>query len=360
MTSHIKSIDRVCRWAATTLVVFSLMMCSLSAADEAEDAAARQQAAQSFLNANLSKSERLAAAQKLGYPDKNTFARLLEVGKDKRQDDEIRWEALKRHPWSNDWVKVVQGILNDPDDGGEFLDANLVKNLSQKTVRLPNAEMRQAIQRTYRQLLDDKRDKVREGAYFVLVSTEDSVAVARLVEGLKDGGANCPVSLNHAIEMIDAAGATRHFNTLRPYLKHEDPRVKAEAARVLAADATSRPEILTLIENSETPVSVRVQALRGMGRYDEQLSSYAIRMIRNKEESPVVRDAAMQAMVGQVNSKRLSESVEVDFAEAIEAFSKDPGLTDVENGKLQKQAATTLQNLQKSSPVIKRHYDQNR
>jgi hypothetical protein len=346
-----------CGSTAIKMAACVLILGSVSAADEAEDAKAKEQATQIFFNAKLPTPERLAAAGKLGYPDKDTFVRLLELGRDKQQDDRIRWEALQRHPWSKDWVNVVLEILNDPENGGEYLDAKLVSSLSQKTVRLPNAEMRQSIQRTYRQLLDDNRDKVRESAYFVLVATEDSVALAKLVEGLKDGGAKCPVPLNLAIEMVDSAGATRHFNVLRPYLDHQDVKVKAEAARVLSADASSRPQIVNLIVNRETAEPVRVQALRGMGRFDEKFSSYAIPMIRNPEVPGVVRQAAMTSMVGQVNYKKLPEPVEIEFAQAVESFATDPNVTAADEANLRKLAAATLQNLQKSSPAIKRHYE---
>jgi hypothetical protein len=180
------------------------------------------------------------------------------------------------------------------------------------------------------------------------------------VEGLQNGGTNSPVALDRAIELIDIAGATRHFNALRPYLSHRDPKVQATAVRILAADSDSRPSIAKLIVDPNTPATVRVQALRGMGRFDTALSTYAIPLIRNGDAPIAVRQAAMEAMVGQVNAKRLQDAVEVNFAEAVDAFASDPAVEAIDQGSAGQQAKLLLENLQKSSPAIRRHYDSNR
>lgn len=332
--------------------------------DPPEDAEAyrnaKQVATSTFFDASASKEVRLKAAEGLGYPDKATFVRLLKLGANTAQDDAIRWEALRRHPWTPEWVMVVLEILADQENGGEKLNADLVQDLSRRTVKLSSAEVRQAIQKGLRSLLDDPRDSVRQRAYFALVSTQDPVATTKLVEGLENGGADSPVPLSQAIEMIDVAGATRHFNALRPYLRHPDPEVQVEAVRVLTADANSRPTIVKLIAEQETPEAVRVQGLRGMARLDERLSAYAIPLIRNPDEPIAVREAAMRAMVAQVNYKEVEASEQIRFAEAVEALASEPGLEAVGDDQPQKRANELLQYLQKSSPAIRQHYESKR
>ena len=342
-------------WA--TAIALITLVPSAPGVDNAAEQEKMNRARQTFFDPNAPKEDRLAAAQNIGFPDQETAEKLLELGQDSKADDEVRLEALRRHPWGESWVKAVLQILNDPKNGGEDLNAALVQTLSQRTVRVPVAEIRQAIQKTYRQLLDDERDLVRARAYFALVSTQDPVALTKLVDGLQDGGVSCPVALPLAIEMIDVAGATRHFNSLRPLLDHETADVRAEAARVLSADAVSRPKIQELIRDTNTPEKIRVRALSGMARFDDLLSSYAIPLIRNSAEPPTVREAAMEAMVGQVNYGQLDDAVKVEFAEAVNAVVSDP--TERANPKTRKQAATLLRNLKRTSPAIREYLESN-
>ena len=131
--------------------------------------AAKSAATATFLDKRRPKEERLAAAKDLGYPDDTTFAALLDIGADQSQDDAIRWEALRRHRYDDNYVDAVLKILSEPNDGGEDLHANLIGDLSRRTIK-PPPEMRQRIQAVLRKLLDDPRDKVRLYAFRALVA----------------------------------------------------------------------------------------------------------------------------------------------------------------------------------------------
>src|SRR5262245_28765185 len=87
---------------------------------------AKRNATAVFLDAKQPKEKRLEAAKHLGYPDERTMAALLEIAADPAQDDEVRWEAARRHPVDERYLDAVLKILDDPKNGGEKLAANLV------------------------------------------------------------------------------------------------------------------------------------------------------------------------------------------------------------------------------------------
>lgn len=316
---------------------------------------AKEEATRVFFDSSASKQARLAAAEKLGYPEEPVFDRMLELGSNPGVDDDIRWEALRRHYFSPKWISAILRILDNPNDGGEKLNANLVTVLSQRTVTHLPAPTRQAIQRSFRGCLNDPRDALRRNAYLALVSAEDPVAITKLVDGLRNGGKSSPVPLESAIQMLDLAGATGHFNTLRPYLDHSNPIVQAEAARVLAADANSRAAILQLIADKKTPEGVRINGLRGMSRFDDQLPRYATSIIRDSTESIPIREAAIRAVAARINHKTVADEDQIRFVEAVENFAAEPQIQAAEDGKCRDRANKVLSYLKQSSATI-RHY----
>src|SRR5688500_5588175 len=56
----------------------------------------KRRATETFLDSTRPTRERLQAATRLGYPEPSTFARLLQVGTNRREPDTIRLVALKR------------------------------------------------------------------------------------------------------------------------------------------------------------------------------------------------------------------------------------------------------------------------
>lgn len=317
--------------------------------------AAKEAATRTFFDSEETVEARVKAAEGLGYPDRQTMKRLLILGRNPEEPDAIRWEALRRYPWTPVLVSTVLEILEDPENGSEQLNADLLHDLSRRTVTIKDSQLRQSMQAAFRKRLDDSRDTVRLNAFYALISSQDHVAIAKLVDGMQEGSP--PVPAANAIRLLDMAGARRHFNTLRPYLNDDDIAVKAEAARVLAADADSRPVIQDLITNGRTPEAIRVEALKGMTRFDEKLASYAIPILRESDEPDSVRRAAMDAMVGQINYGRLEDSVEVEFAAAVDDLANDP--TDSVGPKTRRQAAVLLRNLRKASPAIREFLETN-
>jgi hypothetical protein len=317
---------------------------------------AKRAATATFLDRSRPQAERLAALEHLGFPDERTAAALLDLGVDQTQSTAIRWEALSRLPYDDRYLDAVLKILDDPEDGSEELDANLILDLSQRTMRVPAARVRQRIQGVWRKLLDDRRDKVRLQAYRALIANHDGVALGLLVESLQEGR-SFPIPLAEAIDLLDLNGSINHIGTLRPYLQHEDPHVQAKAARALAVDPESRPAIVELARNPRTPAEVRLNALRALAREDDQFASYAIPLIEDGNEDPAIRLAAMNHLTGRMNYNRVAPAVQVRFAQAVAKMAADPGLKTEEGLKL-KEAAQDLQvYLRQAFPAIRKQHE---
>lgn len=315
---------------------------------------AKRAATATFLDRSRPQEERLEAAKSLGYPEDSTFAALLHLGADRTQPDAIRLEALRRHRYDEKYLDVVLKILDDPRDGGEELDAELIVDLSRRMSFTLPATIRQRIQNAFRKLLDDKRDKVRLYAYRVLAANHDPVAVNLLAESLRTGE-GVPIPLHDAIDLLDTDGPTNHIGTLRPYLHHEDPRVQAKAARALAVDPESRPAIVELARNPRTPEEVRLNALRALAREDDQFASYAIPLVEDVREDPKIRYAAMHSFAGRMNYNRVALADQVRFAQAVAKVAADQDLRTDDALKLKEAAQELHSYLLQAFPEIQKH-----
>jgi hypothetical protein len=318
---------------------------------------ARLAAAATFLDRDRPDSERLKAAPGIGFPDAKTSDALLAIGADRSQSDAIRWEALHRHPFDQDWLDRVLAILDDANDGGEFLDWNLIEFLNRRaTFKLP-AEIRQRIQATWRKLLDDPRDRVRLSAYRVLAANHDPVAIARLSDPLR-AQEPVPIPLHEAIELLDIDGSINHIGALRPYLESSDPAVQARAARALAVDPDSRPRIAALATDRRAPKEVRLHALRALAREDQRYGSYAIPLLESAREDGDIRYAAMHGFAGRMNYQRVDSNEQIRFAQAVGRIAIDRNVRSTSADKIRKEARELHAYLKMAFPEVQRFYAQ--
>lgn len=282
----------------------------------------RQTSTAMFLDRAQPVAARLAAIERMGYPDVKTFAALLDIGRDSTQPSAIRTAAFKRHKFDEAYFDAATKILADPADGDENLDLNLVLDLGQRITFRSPPEAQQRFQGVLRTLLDDKRARVRLQAYRVLVASHDNVALSRLSESLRTR-TNVPVPLSEAIKLLNEDGSVSYIGVIRPYLDHADPAVRAQAARALSVDPQSRPRIAAMARDMGTPVDVRLLALRALAREDDGFPEYVIGIVGNAKDNPRVREAAMQAMAGRMNYKNVDSTSQIRFASVVRGIANE-------------------------------------
>jgi hypothetical protein len=308
----------------------------------------KQRATATFLDRSQPVAARLAAIDRMGYPDAKTQAALLDIGRDVTQNSAIRAAALRRHKFDEPYFDAILKILEDPADGDENLDTGLILDLGRRiTFRSPPAAQ-QRFQAALRGLLDDTRPRVRLQAYRVLVASHDTVAINRLSESLRTR-TNVPVPLSEAINLLNEDGPVNHIGVIRPYLDHDAAAVRAQAARALSVDPQSRPRIVAMAQDVRSPLEVRLLALRALAREDDGFPEYAIAIVGNARENPRVREAAMQAMVGRMNYKTVDPALQVRFATAVRAIASEPRADKA----LQTAAAELAAYLLKTFPAVR-------
>lgn len=318
--------------------------------------AARQAAVATFVDPEAPKQERLNAAQRMGYPSRETAAALLAVGADRTEDDDIRWEALRHHPFRVEYVEAVLAILADPADGGPELRARLIEDIGRRTTFELPSELEQRMVEVLRLLLDSPHERVRIAAYRVLVGVHDTVAVSRLSDSMRAGEAAVPIPLVEAIRLLNLDGSVFHLEVLRPFLEHEDAAVRAEAARGLAADPDSLRRIVEMTVDPESERQVRLRALRALAREDERFGEYAIPLVANRQEDPTVRYAAMKAFVGRMNYFEVDPETQIRFAEVVARIAAEQGPRSSDEARLHRDARALLDYLKKGFPAIAQHY----
>lgn len=313
---------------------------------------AREQAIATFFDDSQSVETRLEAIAQVGYPDDETFDRLIELGATKTEDDRIRLKALETARFDQRYIDTVLAIIADEAES-DMLASELIYDVTQRTTFRQPAELRQTLQAALRQRLDDERDLTRLAAYRTLVASHDVVAIDRIVNGLIDGSP--PIPPADAIQLLDTDGPTRHIQTVRPFIESADPVVQAQAVRVLAVDPDSRPAVVELASSPETAPQVRVHALRALSREDSEYFAYALRLISNRQENPDVRYAAMEGGMARLNYHNVPPDLQVQYGRAIEGVSRTASGQVTSDGKdLAAEAKQLLAHLRKYFPAIRR------
>lgn len=346
------------RTTSIRLFLFAAAVCAATldaqpAAYPAADRAAKRAATAIFLDRNQPVEARLAAIERAGYPDEETFPKLRAVGVDRNQPDLVRREALWRLRDRRDFIEIALKILEDPDDGGEELDAQLIMDLSARATFAQPAATLQRVQAVIRKLLDDPRPRVRLFAFREAVANHDTVALDRLANALRTG-TNMPIPVADAIEMLHFDGPHAYLDAIRPYLASPDPLVQARAAHALSIDPVSRPRLVELIVQPATAPMVRRLALRGLAAQDERFGAYAIPLVANGQEDPDIRYAAMHSYTGRLNYHAVDAEEQVRFALVVERLAADRSLAQTQLGIA---ARELRQYLRRAFPAIRRHFE---
>lgn len=343
---------------ARASLMVALFATGVGAAQEVDVAALRQakrEATETFFDTTEAVEVRLAAIRRMGYPEPETFARLLEVATTSTEDDRVRLAALKRHRYDDRYLDAVLDIIADPAESA-MLASELIYDIARRTTFRQPAEIRQTLQTALRARLDDPRDAVRLAAYRSLVSSHDMVAIDRIVEGVRDG--TPPVPMADAVELLDVDGPTRHVQTVQPLIASQDPAVQAQVVRVLAVDPDSRQLVVDLASKRETARQVRVNALRALSREDPGYFSYALRLMSNRREDPDVRYAAMKGAMARMNYQQVSPRRQVQFGRAVQNIARTArGQVTSDGRNLAAEAKQLVAHLRKYFPVIRRDLD---
>ncbi len=313
-------------------------------------------ATETFIDASKPKGERIKAYPKLGYPDEETFTRLVQMGLDKNEDDQIRLLALQRARYDQKYFDAVLAILEDINNGGEILNAGLINDISRRTTFRHSADFRQRLQHALRDRLKDIRAQVRLAAYYALVPMHDVVAINNLIESLRSRN-NIPIPVHTAIELLDVDGSAKHIVTIRPYLNSQDPLIQAQAARALAVDAKSRDQIISLVTNLELPPVVRENAIRALAREDEKFFAYALKLLSNKSDTPDMRLATMRASMGRINYHKVAGRVQVNFVRVVKSLSEEKGLKTQKGIDLTAEARHLYLHMRKRVPTVSKPFE---
>jgi tyrosinase len=257
---------------------------------------AKQRAARIFVDPSQPKSKRLEAMDRIGYPDKPSFAALLKVMSNSKETDDIRWEAARRHRFDDIFIDTALKILKNPNDGGEQLNANLIKDLSRRAIFPFNSKTRKIIIEGLRPLLKDPRESIRLNSFRALAPAGDKEAIQLLTEGLKNQK-SLPIPLSVAIYFINLAGSRPHLETIRPFLNHKDPRVQVQAVKALAVDSKSRAQIVQRVQSKEVPLNIRMAGLRALSHTDRDFTQYAFKVFGDKSENVTLRFASFKFLI---------------------------------------------------------------
>lgn len=313
----------------------------------------RQEALQRFLNTELSPQQRLEHVQMIGSVSNKDFESLLRIASDPNEEDEIRLVAVKRHPLTRRLIDLELSILGDAKNGGSQLNANLISDLALRTRPTIDAETRQRIQAGIKTLLNDSRDTVRLNAFRALVPSNEPTALQLLENGLGNPDV-APVSTTEALALLDRAGSVNHLDVIRPFLNSEDPEVLRLAVQALAVDPVSRPKIVLLLQDQNTPEPIRVASLRRLSRADDDFVSYALELFENEDESTEIRRQVTRAIIGRMNYQSVSADDQVRFAQAVERLSPDIAPSVLEGSSPDQ----FIEHLRLTFPAIKEYLDQ--
>lgn len=315
---------------------------------------AKDQAITMFFDDTQNIDMRLDAIAQIGYPDDETFDRLLELGATKTEDDRIRLAALETGLYDERYIEIVMMIIGDAEES-DMLSSELIYDITRRTTFRQPAELRQTMQAELRERLDDERDLTRLAAYRTLVASHDVVAIDRIVNGVNDG--DPPIPLADAIQLLDTDGPTRHVQTVRPFIENPDPKVQGQAVRVLAVDPDSRQAVVDLAFNPESAREVRVNALRALSREDAEFFAYALRLMSNRQEDPDVRYAAMEGGMARLNYQTVPSSTQIQYGRAVESISRTGSGEFTSDGKnLAVEAKKLVAHLLKYFPSIRKDF----
>lgn len=329
-------------------------VCAQKNKDEAgaQKAELQRKAHATFVDAKQTKSARLNAIRQIRVAADEHLPGLLKVLKNDNDHDEVRLAAAHLHEFNDAWIESASKILLDAKDGGEQLDAGLAAAMRQRSVNLDVAQQ-QKIHPVFRKLLDDERKSVRTEAYRALAGSGDELAIKKLTDGLSRG--NAPIDLHEAVELLHSVGSSDHFNVLRRYLDSDDPKVQHEIVQALANDPRSRPAIIKLLGNNRIAESVRIEAVRSLGRHDPGFAEYAFEIVTDEGAPPALRYAAVKSFVGRMNYEDVDANQQVEFAKRVEAFASD--IPEDLSAKSQRSLKQLLPYLRENFEAIKKHYD---
>ncbi|ETX00440.1 MAG: hypothetical protein ETSY1_11220 [Candidatus Entotheonella factor] len=202
------------------------------------------------------------ALRRAAQPRAEALNRMNAILADSQIADPVRIQALNLSSQGTRKRALSEAIriLKDPEDGDTDLDVHAIRTLQALSMRVEGIERMEDIREAVRSALKDPRQPVRQAAIHFLGGRLDPAAIETLKEDL-DNHTNPLFTKQEVLRLLSFAGRD-HVELMRPFLKHEDPKVRQAAIRALAADPHSYKLILEVMSNENAETSLRNTAIR--------------------------------------------------------------------------------------------------
>jgi len=256
------------------------------------------------LDAQRPLAERIEAGKllRLAQVDDRQAKSLLGVLGTPTEQTPLRSQALRtlQDLPASVWVGAASDVLKPSSGADPSLQLESIRALSNELMFGRDGHHRQhAIADVLRRSLESDHVGVRVAALRTLAPMADAQAIATAATALQAGpeGRIPPAS---AIQALVASGkALEYTASIRPYLAHRDPTVRAAAASALALDPQSRGPLLDLITSKAQPYEVRSVAIENLAAGAYGLLPGVLSVAANPQESSRLRAEAL-ASIGVV------------------------------------------------------------
>ncbi|MGH7232504.1 MAG: hypothetical protein ACREJU_14260 [Nitrospiraceae bacterium] len=291
----------------------------------------------------MAKEDRLREFKNIIVPDKEDFDELFHIFKDRDEDDDVRWAALRHQPLDENLIAAELDVLRDVRNGSARFHAKLLSDLGGRARLQHHSRIFQNVMQTARGLLRDEREEVRQAAFRFLTPMQDPTSTQLVIDGLRNPR-QALIPSSQAIELLHVAGAAkRAAGVIGSYLDDPDAIVRAKAALAAAIDPGSRPKIVRLLKDRRQPDEVRLAALRGLSGSDPAFPSYALEIMKDAAEEDDIRKAAINRFVGFMNYHTVSKNHHIEFRKVIREIAVKEGTGPGTLGEVAQQVSSYIQ-----------------
>jgi hypothetical protein len=283
-----------------------------------------------FLDKARPVAARKQAGMKIGVVTRDQAPKLRAVRNDKSAPDDLRVIALRKMPSQEraTTIKDVLAILKTSKNGGEVFRSACVTYLHrQAEFTAEGRKMRADVVAAVRPLLPSKHEGVRKRALAFLMHLSDPTAV-RFLSAVLDGKEKA-ITKTEAIRFL-AQNPARHKGVLQKGLADKDPKVRAEAIRVLGhvpgAAVRSSPALLKQMRDSSQPPELRLAILASrIQNPTDAVIEEALALLKDPKAGAAVRAGCIRELGKVANQEKFrTEQSRKRVLEAIKGLEKDP------------------------------------
>lgn len=294
----------------------------------------KERAAQIFFNIRLSDEQRLNAANQVGtFNGDNQLDQAKRIVLNVKESDEIRGSAMVRAvsalKTDEKYASYLMSLIRNPQSSPALRQQGLV-TFQLLSFSRPSSSLMDEFGEVMRSLTSDANQGFKEAAFSWLIARKDDMAYRVLIKAIDERDVSV-LPLDRCLDLLSINPTPDAYASVYQVLKSRTPdSIRVQAVRLLGKYEPARRDLVSIMQDKSSSEDLRLVAMGTLSaNITDSFPQYVLPIIQDKTESKNLVAHAIRAEMYRRSSAIQKGRNAADFDTAVQNLAGSSSSSEV-------------------------------